>query len=426
MEAIQKYPDYELYCTQNPISLYDVRKFLLSIGIPDKKIKFCTDPAEMPPQPQTNTLYPQLCQIYQALQDDLSRQIFWGQMEYSLSHSLTGVYRSMLSKKHLEWIGTKKTYAMQGYGLNALWNLLAENYPVQKHKIYLLAFDNKWNEYNWMVERFLEAMPGLGIKICGCVMPYSSTLCTEFNGLPCIPETEFLNKIDENTRIVIGFPAWCFQTKDIADRYQAFKDILFPIADTGHPQYIEPDIFPPAENEIYVDAGVFDLQNSIDFSKWATKGYQKIYAFEPDPTCYQRSMKRLKEMDDNFRSKTDLIPKGLSRSNGNLNFPAVYKGSGNYSDNSTISVEVVSLDSYLKGAPVTMVKMDVEGAEMDVLIGMRKTILCHKPRLAVCVYHKYQDIFEITSYLLKLVPEYKFYLRHYNSDQNETVLFCTL
>jgi hypothetical protein len=68
--------------------------------------------------------------------------------------------------------------------------------------------------------------------------------------------------------------------------------------------------------------------------------------------------------------------------------------------------------------------MDVEGAEMNVLLGMRETILRYKPRLEICVYHKHEDLFEIASFLLDLVPEYKFYLRHYNSNETETVLFC--
>ena len=228
----------------------------------------------------------------------------------------------------------------------------------------------------------------------------------------------------KNTRIIIGFPGWCLQTKDVVGRYEAYKNILFPIADTGHPQYMEPDIFPPAEKEIYVDVGVYDLQNSIDFSKWAVKGYEKIYAFEPDPQCFQHSLERLNEMGDEFQRKMELVQKGLSDVNGILEFPSEYKGSGIYGEGGTISVEVVSLDSYLNGRPVTLVKMDVEGAEMNVLLGMRETILRYKPRLEICVYHKHEDLFEIASFLLDLVPEYKFYLRHYNSNETETVLFC--
>ncbi len=179
------------------------------------------------------------------------------------------------------------------------------------------------------------------------------------------------------------------------------------------------------EHEIYVDIGVFDLQSSIDFSDWAAKGFDKIYAFEPDPHCYERSLARLDQMDEGFRSKTELIPKGLSSKNGVLEFPAEYNSSGAY-DGNTIQVEVVSLDSFLNGRPITLAKMDVEGAEVDVLLGMRETIRTHKPRLEVCIYHKHEDLFAIMSYLLGLVPEYKFYIRHYNSNETETVLFCTI
>lgn len=425
LEAIRRYPDYVLYCTQHPMNLGEIYSFLLGVGIPRERIKFLEDIGPTAVTAAINPLYPQMYRIYQALQDDLSRAWFWGRMEYSLSHRLTSVYRTMLRQDHLQWISTKQTYAEERYGLPALWSLLKENYPVQKNEIYLLAVDNAWNEYNWVVEQFLDAMPGLGIQISGCVMPYAEGNRKEFLGLPCLPEKEFLEQINSETRIIIGFPGWCLQTQDVVVRYAAYKDILYPIADTANPQYIEPDIFPPMENEIYVDVGVFDLQSSIDFSRWAAKGFEKIYAFEPDPRCYERSLARLNTMDDDFHRKVELIPKGLSSQNGVLNFPAEYSGSGVY-DGRTIAVDVVSLDSFLNGKRVTWIKMDVEGSEMDVLSGMKETILKHKPRLAVCVYHKYEDLLTIASYLLGLVPEYKFFLRHYNSNETETVLFCSI
>ncbi len=69
--------------------------------------------------------------------------------------------------------------------------------------------------------------------------------------------------------------------------------------------------------------------------------------------------------------------------------------------------------------------MDVEGAELKSLIGAKNTIIKNKPRLAICVYHKPEDICEIPEYILSLVPEYKFYLRHYSSINWETVLYAS-
>lgn len=380
IEAVKKYSDYKLYCTQISESLYEVQKFLFSVGIPKERIKFCEDFEEEKvcgrgqKVPQiVYELYPRMYHIYQALQDDLSRIWFLGRMKYSLSHSLTGIYQAMLCDEHQQWIATKQTYGMQWYGLPALWELLKENYPIQKQRIYLMAFDNDWNEYNWIVERFLEAMSNLGITINGCIMPYADGIYKEFKGIACMSEKEFLTKIDGNTCIIIGFPGWCLEMKEIVDRYKAYKDILFPIADIANPQYIESEIMQPDENEIYVDVGVYDLQNSIDFIEWASKGWKKIYAFEPDPYCYQRCLKRLKEKNESsdFLSKVELIHKGLSDCDGILEFPAEYKVSGAYVNGKTIPVAVVSLDSYLDGKPVTFVKMDVEGAEMSVLHGMK-------------------------------------------------------
>lgn len=376
-------------------------------------------------EPCADTTYDQVCRIYNALQDDLSRTLFLGRIEYSITHILTGVYRSMLCEEQMQWIQSKTSYAEERYGMSGLWQLLKENYPTQKNEIYLLGFDDSWNEYNWMVERFLQAIPQLGIMLSGCVMPTRITMPDSFLGLTCISEAELLKRMNENTRIIIGFPGWMRETEDVLRRYEKYKHLLYPIADTKRPQYIEPTLFKLGDNEVFVDVGVFDLQDSINFAGWAANSYKKIYGFEPDPQCYQRSLERLKGMEPGFQDRMELINKGLSAENGVLEFPAVYNWSGQV-DNNKISVEVVSLDSFLAGEPVTFVKMDVEGAEMDVLRGMEWTIRHHKPRLAVCVYHKHEDIFEISSYLLDLVPEYKFYLRHYNSNETETVLFCTV
>lgn len=41
-----------------------------------------------------------------------------------------------------------------------------------------------------------------------------------------------------------------------------------------------------------------------------------------------------------------------------------------------------------------------------------------KPKLAICVYHKPHDLWEIPKLILKLNPSYKFYLRQHNAGNN--------
>ena len=71
-------------------------------------------------------------------------------------------------------------------------------------------------------------------------------------------------------------------------------------------------------------------------------------------------------------------------------------------------------------------KMDIEGAELRALQGARETILRDKPRMAICIYHKRTDLYEIPQYLLSLVPEYRFKVRQYASNEWETILYAAI
>ena len=68
--------------------------------------------------------------------------------------------------------------------------------------------------------------------------------------------------------------------------------------------------------------------------------------------------------------------------------------------------------------------MDIEGAEREAIIGARNIIKSQKPKMAVSIYHKKEDIWELPKLLIEINPEYKFYLRHYSFRDAETVLYA--
>ena len=68
--------------------------------------------------------------------------------------------------------------------------------------------------------------------------------------------------------------------------------------------------------------------------------------------------------------------------------------------------------------------MDIEGAEYQAILGAKKIIDKYKPKLAICVYHKPEDIWELPWLIHKINQEYKFYLRHYSFGDVETVLYA--
>lgn len=61
---------------------------------------------------------------------------------------------------------------------------------------------------------------------------------------------------------------------------------------------------------------------------------------------------------------------------------------------------------------------------MDALMGCRNLIINNKPKLAVCVYHKPSDLWEIPLYIYSLNPQYKIFLRHHTYTLTETVCYA--
>ena len=57
------------------------------------------------------------------------------------------------------------------------------------------------------------------------------------------------------------------------------------------------------------------------------------------------------------------------------------------------------------------IKMDIEGSELGALKGAEQTIKNNRPCLAICLYHRKNDLLEIPEYLNRLLSNYSFYLR---------------
>ena len=89
------------------------------------------------------------------------------------------------------------------------------------------------------------------------------------------------------------------------------------------------------------------------------------------------------------------------------------------------TLEVTTVDESVP-LPISFMKMDIEGSELQALRGAAHQIEENRPKLAVCVYHKPEYFLEIWKYLRKLLPESRFFLRHHSPDNGtETVLYAT-
>jgi hypothetical protein len=122
----------------------------------------------------------------------------------------------------------------------------------------------------------------------------------------------------------------------------------------------------------------------------------------------------------------EMINKGLWSEATTLRFNDTNSGNSRVDDSGKDKIDVCTIDKSVDTDRVTFIKLDIEGAELEALKGAKETILRNKPRLAICVYHKPEDILEIPLYLQEIMPEYKFYLRHDTIGINGTVLYAVV
>ena len=87
-------------------------------------------------------------------------------------------------------------------------------------------------------------------------------------------------------------------------------------------------------------------------------------------------------------------------------------------------IETAALDEIIFDKRPTYIKMDIEGAEQEALKGCRKIIQTYKPKLAICIYHKPEDLYEIPIMIKEINPEYKLYVRQYANAWFDTVLYA--
>jgi hypothetical protein len=89
------------------------------------------------------------------------------------------------------------------------------------------------------------------------------------------------------------------------------------------------------------------------------------------------------------------------------------------------SLPVTTLDEYLGNDPATFIKFEIEGSEVDALNGAIRTITKNRPKLALSVYHRPQDLHLIINFVKDLKLDYRMAIRAHNPQVPDAiVLYC--
>lgn len=185
-------------------------------------------------------------------------------------------------------------------------------------------------------------------------------------------------------------------------------------------------------NEVFIDAGAY-VGDTLEQFVWNNIGaFHKIYAFEPGERQYKAMLIRVNRLVNEWaidKDKIVCVKAGLGEDDSMLTYTNNDKtplGSTFVScDNKhNAKVKVYALDKFLEDERITLIKADIEGFEMEMLRGARNSIKKWRPKLAISIYHKPEDLFTIPTFIHSLVPEYKMAIRHHASTLVDTVLYC--
>lgn len=191
-----------------------------------------------------------------------------------------------------------------------------------------------------------------------------------------------------------------------------------------HNQYFPSDLITLQCQEAFVDCGAFNGDTIRSLLRRQQAGCGRIWAFEPDPSSFGQLSAYVSGLADPVRSRIILSPCAVGAARSHVRFAASGAAGASLSTSGGTHVECVTLDQALHNEEPTFMKLDVEGAEMDALRGACETIRRAAPLIAVCVYHRVDDLWRIPLYLHSLHAGYRFFLRAHSYEGWELVLYA--
>jgi FkbM family methyltransferase len=200
-----------------------------------------------------------------------------------------------------------------------------------------------------------------------------------------------------------------------------FDGLPSPVA---HEQYFPPDLFLLSPDEVFVDCGAFDGDTLKSFIGRQGENFKGFVALEPDPTNFRKLESYVSTLGTSLKSKITLSPLAVAARAGKLYFEATGTAAATASVNGTLEVTCAPLDEILADNRPTFVKMDIEGAEMDALIGARGSIKKTLPVLAICVYHQPDHLWRIPLLIWSFSDQYRFFLRPHNEEGWDLVCYA--
>ena len=170
-----------------------------------------------------------------------------------------------------------------------------------------------------------------------------------------------------------------------------------------------------------IDGGGCCGDSAMIFTEY---GPGKVYTFEANPDTVpgmERILAENAEVLGDRKDQIQIVPMALGESKGTLTLFS----RGEFDGAATIlphdyetkahEVAMISIDDFVAehALNVGLIKLDLEGADYDTLLGAKETILKQKPLLILSIYHTFRDFFEMKPLIESWEAGYTFEIRHH-------------
>lgn len=183
-----------------------------------------------------------------------------------------------------------------------------------------------------------------------------------------------------------------------------------------------PTEFPLRENESLLDVGGFTGDTVREFHDLTKGRYEKIIALEPSEENFAKLEATIREL-----GAANVVPVKVGAWDVKATLRLATKEmhiDNQITDDGAEHIEVDRIDSIIGGLgyPVTLIKLDINGAEYRALAGAAETIRKNRPRIIVRLHTK-EDFFRLPILLKEIAPDMKLYLRQRNFMSMMIVLY---
>jgi len=173
----------------------------------------------------------------------------------------------------------------------------------------------------------------------------------------------------------------------------------------------------------FVDCGAFDGDTIKDFIK-SNIPLQGVVAFEPDLINYAK-LSRFVNSHKADLPEVNLYPCGVHSSTKQLMFESGQGMASNISNKGTTVIQCVSLDEAIPTFAPNLIKMDIEGAEYDAILGARGIISTDTPGIAASLYHRPEHLWQLPMLIENIAPgKYNYHIRSHALNDFELVMYA--